>query len=369
MPLLEDTLDAMETRARSFKAKILVVDVRGGATSHDPDLGRRRDMLAISVVLSMPSDSDGRYRLEEVGRLFADSPEVARASMVKAHELAERLDVTLHPESAEPPTADVRGWIAQQGPPPARSWVMQWSTKVWRPDGTTAHEQGEQTVEAESGNLAHYAASREIVRNLAPPFFCTIASKELGRPGGTYYMASYPASLPAKDTFRALARAGRPLSAILRGMLAESAGLTPLDRMVALEHVFLIELDALAPVGAFCRGELSDSELDRAMEPVITDRKPRWSCPLALREAHAKGQSVGPVLHAHYRELGVLQLIIAMRDAFDLSLLAAKAFVGTACDGKHDDDLVIMLDGAVRAIAAGRRDDYRAMDEALESRK
>ncbi len=362
MALQEQTLDAMEKRARAFGAEVVAVDVRAGATSHDPELGRRRDVLAVSVVLAAPSDEDSRYRVEEVGRLLADDAAAATAGMVKARRLAELLGAALHPDSVEPPPRDAPGWLAKQGPSPARSWPVAWSRKVWRPEGTNHDERGECLVEAASANKARHGASLEVIRGLEPPFKFTLTCRDTGAPSSTYYVADYPAAAPPRDSLRRLAREGRPLSALLRGMLAESPALTPLDRMVAVEHAFLVDIDALAPVGAFCRGELSDGELDLALGPTIAASKPRWSCPLALREAHANGQSMGPVLRAHHREVGgTIQLILAIRDAFGLSLGAAKSLVGTACDGLHDDEITSSLDAELRAIAAGKSGGHRAM--------
>jgi hypothetical protein len=351
------TLESLEARARAFVAPIALVEVREATSGYDADLGRPRAALAVSVVLAAPGDEDSRYRVEYLAHLDAGDPglEIARR-------LADRLGVPLYPDSPAMQAAVAPRWLAQQGPSPERAWPMAWRTTVWRPDGTTADAEQAHTVLAASGREAHRRAYVELSRGLAPPFAYTVTALDIGRPSTSYHQAGPPAGAPSKDTLRVWALDGRPLAAVLRGMTVEAPSLTPLDVMVALEHAFLVDLCELGPAGAFCRGVLGDAELEAALGSVVAARKPRWSLPHALLLAHTQGESIGPVLHRSYRDVGgVIPLIVGMRDAFGLSLMAAKAMVDTACDGRHDRELDAMLDRAVRAIAAGGRDDYHAM--------
>jgi hypothetical protein len=77
--------------------------------------------------------------------------------------------------------------------------------------------------------------------------------------------------------------------------------------------------------------------------------RPQWSLPSALREAHAAGASIGPVLHAFYRDVSAIYLVMGVREAFGLSLMTAKVLVDPACSGERDADLDAMLAEAVPA--------------------
>ena len=147
---------------------------------------------------------------------------------------------------------------------------------------------------------------------------------------------SAPFPVAAGDPFalRAAAREGAPLSAILASIRATAPAITPLALMVAVAEAFDLAIDTLAPVGAFGRGELAPGGLDAALAPALAARRAHWLVPLALRETG--GVAIGPVLRAAYPQVGVIELMRATMDAFEVGLDAAKEAVILACDGQRD---------------------------------
>lgn len=356
------SLDSLKSRALAFGAAPVVIEIRAATSGYDAALGRYRAALAVSVGLAVPGDEDSRYRVEHVAHLDADGPAATRSAVEIARLLADGLGVPVYPSAPEMPTDGTPRWLEQQGPSPERTWPVTWRTTVWDADGTTTYAEHETTVLAASGREALHRAHVQLSKGLAAPFECTLNVLDLDRPSTSYNQADPAASAPFRHTLRAWALDGRPLAGIVHAMRVEAPSLSPLEIMIALEHAFLVDLRDLTAAGAFCRGELDEGDLEAALGSVVAAQKPRWSLPLALLRAHANGQSIGPVLHQHYREVGgTIPLIMALRDAFGLSLMAAKSLADTACDGQQDEALSVMLHRAVRAIAAGERDDYRAM--------
>ena len=53
--------------------------------------------------------------------------------------------------------------------------------------------------------------------------------------------------------------------------------------------------------------------------------------------------------------LGVIHMIVAMREAFPMSLMAAKSLVDTACSGTRDAELDAELQAVLAALEPPRR--------------
>jgi ribosomal protein L7/L12 len=91
---------------------------------------------------------------------------------------------------------------------------------------------------------------------------------------------------------------------------------------------------------------------------------------LALRKAQAAGESIAPVLHEFYPQVSVIRLITGVREAFDVGLTAAKTLVDTACDGKSDEQVKVMLNAVVKAQREASPgvglDEWRVMMDALD---
>ena len=161
------------------------------------------------------------------------------------------------------------------------------------------------------------------------PFSYVLRLKETPeRPSNTSHQASYPAAAPPIETIRAWAREGRPLSAILGALTFEAPGLSTLDCMVALQHAFKIDLEHLGAVSAFAADAIDAGALDAALAERIQQTRPQWSMPHALIDAYTGGASIGPVLHAFYKDVSAIYLIVGLREAFDLPLMTAKIFNG-----------------------------------------
>jgi hypothetical protein len=365
-----DDLAPLVERVLAHQAPVAAIDVRASTTGYDRDVGRCRARLEIRAVLARPGDDDSRYDMKDVEQVLAEEPGAAQRAMDLARRLAESVGAALHPASGDPPQEGDESWLELQDPPPNRTWKVAWRSVAWDESGAEKHASGETSVVADRGNYAFYEAQTELGRRFKEPFHLWVKVTDIGQESSCYHMASYPKEAPAKDTLRAWAAEGRSPSAILRAVAAESPGLSPLDRMLMLEAAFDVGLTKLAPLSAFCAGRLSDADLDAAIGPALQGKRPVWTLPLALKLAHAAGKSIGPVLHEFYPTAGgMIGLIIGVREAFDLSLSAAKTLVDTACDGEHHDEVAVMLDAVVRAKqAAGTAtvDEWRVMGDAAE---
>jgi hypothetical protein len=284
--------------------------------------------------------------------------------MERARRLAGHLAVPLYPDEKTPPERGAKTWIQRQGPSPTRPWHVTWRRTEWRSDGSASQESGECTVVESTEGTAFYAASLQVQRGLTPPFSYSLKVLETGRENGGQYGADYPNAAPPKETLRAWAAEDQPLSMMLRALAAQAPGLSPLAQMTAVQHALFLELDELAPAGAFCRGSLSAAELDAALGPVMRTRRPRWALALDLHRANALGKSIGPVLHQYYGTVqGSLELARGVRDAFDLSLSTTKLLIDMAC--KHDSKLDVMFK-AVLCARQNNRDELDAIEAALE---
>jgi hypothetical protein len=247
-------------------------------------------------------------------------------------------------------------WIEREGPSPTRPWRVAWRRTQWRTDGTTTEESGECTVAEFNENRAFYAASLEVRRGLESPYSYWLKVLETGSESNHRDDGGYPEAVPPKETLRAWAADGQPLSMMLRALTAQAPGLSPLAQMIAVQRALFLELNELTSVAAFCRGSLSAAELDAALGPVITTRKARWALPLDLYRARASDTSIGPVLHQYYAQVAsALALIRGVRDAFGLSLDDAKLLIDAACDRKRDSELDMMLEKSLAATSARRR--------------
>ena len=263
-----------------------------------------------------------------------------------ARRLAVQLGVPLHPPGPELPESGAPSWIELQGPSPERQWTATWTTVAWREDGTKVHEAGEGRLMARTGRLALTTAHSQYFSQVVRPFLYTLGLKELGRPSTTYHRRDYPDAAPPVETLRAQALDGRPLSAILLGL--EAPTLTPLDRMIALEHAFKLDSEHLSLlVSAFAAGAIEGAEVDAALAARLEGTRPQWSLPSALRNAHSAGASIGPVLRR--AQLGTMYLLVGVREAFGLSLRSAMMVVDAA-SGKRDAELDEML---AEILAAG----------------
>ena len=348
----DDTFSSLLTRARRLGAPVVAIDVRASSGRYEPEFGRPRAGFVVRAALALPGDEDSRYRIEYLDRLVAEDTVAARAAMEIAHRLADELGAVLHPSGPEPPKSGDPEWLELQGPSPEREWTAVWTTVAWRPDGTEVHGGGEGSAFGRTGKLALADALVRYLGRIVPPFRYELGLKELGRPSSSYYMASYPAAAPPIRTLREQVLGGRPLSAILSALAVETPGFGPLEQMIALEHAFKIELAHLQPVSAFAAGTIDGAALDAALAGRIRQMQPQWSMPSALLDAYTRGASIGPVLHAFYRDVSAIYLIMGVREAFGLSLMSAKMLVDTACSGEHDAELDAMLAEALSAKRA-----------------
>jgi hypothetical protein len=344
----DDTLSSLLGRARKLGAPIVAIDVRASSGSYEPEFGRSRAGFVVQAALAQPGEDDSRYRIEFLTRLVVEDPAAAHAAMEIARRLAAELGAVLHPTGLEPPKSGDPEWLEQQGPSPEREWTAVWTTVAWRPDGTEIHGSGEGPASGRTGRLAREDALKRQIGRIVPPFRYEIGLKELGRPSSSYYEAPYPAAAPPIRKLREPVLAGQPLSAVLSALSVEAPALTPLDRMVALEHAFKLDLTRLAPVSAFASGATDAKALDAALAGAIQQMRPQWSMPSALVEAYTRGASIGPVLHAYYKDVGAIYLVMGIREAFGLSLRSAKMLMDTACSGTQDAELDAMLAEAVR---------------------
>ena len=339
-PLIEALLAAVLRES----APAVVVDVATDASHFDRALGRFAACLRLRVVLAGPGREDSRYRELLLAPLPAGTPDRLRASTAIVQALAQRLGVPVHSPVPLAPAAP--RWIGLQGPSPAREWHFTWQRILWREDGSEEAASGECSVHADCGDRAEADVTRELSRSLAPPYRLMLKSRELGPLASGSRSRAYPRQLPPVGTLRGWAVEGLALAEIL-GRLAE---VSPLDRLTALESAYYVDLHDLAPVSAFLAGKLSEAALAAAVHPVLERTRGQWSLPGRLLETHAQGRSIGPVLH-EYRDkysLGVIHMIVAMREAFPMSLMAAKSLVDTACSGTRDAE----LDAELKAVLA-----------------
>lgn len=368
-----ESIDTLSEGVLARGVPLAAIDVLAGTTGYEPRLGRSRRRLEIRAVFAAPGDDDSRYDVRALALIVADEPSRAAEVMALARALAVRFDVPLHPASGEPPSVGATEWVASQGPPPERAWRTTFRTVTWGADGTEAHASGALTVRADRGSRAIYVARLDVIRGLVTPFRYWIDVADTGRQGSCYHMAAYPDAAPSKDTLRSWGAEGRSPAAILRALAAAAPASSPLERMVALEAAFGLELADLGPVSAFCTGRASDEAVDSALAQKLASTRPTWLLPLELRRAHAAGASVASVLHAFYPQVGLIRLMIGMRDAFDLGLAAAKTLVDTACDVGRDEEVTIMLDAVVAAKHAAdvdaRVDETGVMIDALHRRR
>lgn len=76
------------------------------------------------------------------------------------------------------------------------------------------------------------------------------------------------------------------------------------------------------------------------------------------------------MLHEFYPQVSVIRLITGVREAFDVGLTAAKTLVDTACDGKSDEQVKVMLNAVVKAQREASPgvglDEWRVMMDALD---
>ena len=351
----DDHLASILRRALAAGAPAVALDVHAGTQGYVAAYGGYRPCVHIELVLAVPSDVDSRYRVDYLGSLPAATAEEVAASREQVSELAARLGAAVHPPGGTPRTHAEPSWLALQPPAPERPWRVVWSSLVWSDDGAEHCDAGERVVVATTGKLAKTVVEQELVRRLAPPFRCKVECPETGPAHEQAHEAGYPDTVPAVDTLRAQALAGRSPAVLLGELAIEAAASTPLERMVALARAFELDLRDLGPVSAFCSGRLTAEALDAVVGPWVERSRPRWSLPLLLRRARAEGRSIARLLHEGYDEhqLGVIHLIMAMREAFGLSLMAAKTLVDTACPGDRDDELDRLLAAELQS-AAGR---------------
>lgn len=247
---------------------------------------------------------------------YADSPRDRQARFANARHTA-------------PMTREVR-----EVPSPERSWRVDWTRTTWRDDGITDVVTGTASVRAASAGQARHHAIQVAMEGHARPLAIAIAPFD-GDPGDrVLHGAAFPVAAGDPFAWRARARDGAPLSAIL---VDGQAALTPLAQMVAVAEAFDLAVDTLAPVGAFARGELDAADLDAAIGPAIAARRAHWLLPLTLRETAGRG--LGPVLRAAYPQVGAIALMRAMMDAFEVGLATAKEAVTLACDARHDAEV------------------------------
>jgi hypothetical protein len=351
MPTDGGIIDQLEARARRAGATVVVIEVSASTGGYDRERGRAPRVLEVHAILAAPGRDDSRYRVEKLDELPADDPATADRSMALAAVVAARLGAALDPAGGAPPADGAPSWLARQGPPPPRSWAATWELRVWRDDGVAVDTHGTTVVTASQGYEAHYLTRLEITRGLKAPFVYAIALVDVPgeRNTSSTHVADAPSAAPPANELRRLARAGHAPSAVIEHVAAMAPTLSPLERMITLEHAFVVALDQLQPAGAFCRGELSASELDCAVGPVIEARRPHWCLRLALAEAHAAGRPIGPVLRDAYPTVGnTIPLARALDDAFGLTLRDTKVLVGLACDGAHDDELERVLRRALQ---------------------
>lgn len=352
----EATIAALHSKALEKRVPVVVVEVM--LDSHfERARGRYCGCLRVAVVLAAAGAKDSRYSEAYVDTLPGEGPEELGASLAVVRGLAARLGVEVHPPGRDPVVGESR-WIGLQGPPPARSWRFGWRTLTWRDDGSEVEESGETRVDAESGDSALAAVNRGIAARLAPPYRVTLQSAELGPIGERWYTREYPQGLPPVSTLRTWAVEGRSLAAMLRGLASTTA--TALERMIALEEAFYVDLQVLAPVARFLAGTMTDEALDAALGPALARTRGRWSLPGRLLAVHAEGGSIGPVLREFHERhgVGVMELIMAMREAFGLSLMSTKQLVGMVCSGEGGEVLDAAVRAAVAAVRAGERGDH-----------
>ena len=349
MDSADDTFSSLLARARRLGAPVVAIDVRASSGSYEPEFGRCRAGLVVRAALALPGDEDSRYRIEYLDRLVAEDPVAARAGMEIARRLAGELGAALHPSGPEPPKSGDPEWLERQGPSPEREWTAVWTTVAWRPDGTEVHARGEGVAVGRTGRLARADALARHIGRIVPPFRYELGLNELGRPESSCYEAPYPVGAPPIRRLREQALGGRSLSAILSALAVEAPALGPLEQMIVLEHAFKIELGHLGPVSAFAAGTIDGAALDAAIEGRIRQMRPQWSMPSALLDAYTGGASIGPVLHAFYRDVSAIYLVMGIREAFGVSLMSAKMLVDTACSGERNAELDAMLAEAVAA--------------------
>lgn len=345
---LDPPIEALLAAVLRESAPAVAVDVATDASHFDRALGRFAACLRLRVVLAGPGREDSRYRELLLDTLPAGTPDQLRASTAIVQALAQRLGVPVHSPGPAAPR-----WIGLQGPSPAREWHFTWQRILWREDGSEEAASGECSVHADCGDRAVADVTRELSRSLAPPYRLMLASRELGPLASGSRLRGYPPQLPPVGTLRGWAVEGLTLADIL-GRIAD---VSPLDRMIALESAYYVDLHDLAPVSAFLAGKLSEAALAAAVHPVLERTRGQWSLPGRLLETHAQGRSIGPVLH-EYRDkygLGVIHMIVAMREAFPMSLMAAKSLVDTACSGTRDAELDAELQAVLAALEPRHR--------------
>jgi hypothetical protein len=311
---------------------VVAIQLRPGHSDYSKTLGRWQESRWLDAVLSVPGWTDSRYTRHPLKRLL--DPDPAETDALAAA-LARALHAPLHTAHS-----DEDDWIVLQPPAPEIPWSIPWSATRWREDGLSDTHTGTETVHAASGSAASAHAGQRALARLSPDGHAQVRLQTalvLGtRTHPTHHevSAALPAGAPAVERLRAQARGGALPSALLQGL----PDATPLELMIVLSQAFSLSLAELAPVGAWRRQELSAAQMDPVIAARIQDHELRWGLGWLLRGVWRRAEPMRPAMLA-YRDQGVgpLQMIVALREAFGLSLRHGKELVGMCCSLHFDD--------------------------------
>ena len=235
---------------------------------------------------------------------------------------------------------DEHGWIASQAAGPALEWAVRWEATRWRSDGLRFAHEGTDICTARSGTEANKETGPRVAarlngsdRGLVRLRTSLTIADETRRAWHNTPMERAP-GLPATRELHRLARGGaRPSE-----MFQPQPDTTPLDLMWALSDSFNLSLDEVAPIGAWRRGELAAAQADPALSALIQSREHKWGLGWLLAGAWYRKDPMRKTMLAYKdRGVGVIEMILGLREAFRFRLPHGKEIVNMCCSSHYTD--------------------------------
>lgn len=317
-------VDDLETLAARLSGQpVVAIELRNGHSTYDKTVGRWRDRMNLAAVLAVPGWSDSRYTRRHLVTHFADEPGVAQ----HARKLAAACRVPRVEED----------WIAQQPPPPEIDWTVTWTCRRWLPDGRHSTPSGTETARGASGQAASEAAAQAVGERLSRDGSGIAIVQTSLSLSSRIHCLTHRAGLSAPQdvlTLRRAARGGSRPSTMMRSMPGES----PLAVMVAFSEAFSLSLESLEPLGALRRGERDAAAIDEALMTCIQDTEHRWGLAWLLEGVAYRREPMRKAMLAYkVRGVGAIAMILALREAFSVSLPEGKELISMCCSSYTTD--------------------------------
>jgi hypothetical protein len=315
----------------------------------DDDDPRCSWMLALAVIVEAPGEHHSRYSTIEIARFEAELLDRRQEAHRIAAAVAAATDLTLHAR----PLEELGGqgdsaWIRAQPTGVPAAYALRWEARWWTDDGVPVDECGTEHVEATSGCAADSTLHRELERRF-PRRPLAVRVRGGWRYGGVTSVdaAPWPTALPDRERVLdiALTEGCRP-SLIAGALVARAPDVTALELMVVFQDSFHLWLDTLVPLAEWRRAEIDDAALDSVLAERIAMTRERWDRPRRLREADAARTSISRTVRDELRNMqngSVVEVIVAVREVFDLELGDAKMFVDDCRDPRRDAALDALI--------------------------